>query len=978
MHPLAGTLQIGVVVDGVPENNVYQVKVPHIAGVVTAVLGTPIGQPPAGAQSMMALQAGTKVLLYIPPGADGYNQPFIIVCALPFVFRYPSSSITDKDIRDQSYPPLVQARDDINDSDYIKQHEGTEKFVAGDSFGMAWPSGTQLWANVAQAVLKAGAKAGVEAHVIDSLLKIIGFNMTFFAGGCVDERISDKGEYSEFCLIVPYLWRAKEGALSPMQSYPSTKPIPQYLRLRGYAGDLELTLVQLQPPEQTSGITMPDGALVLRARKAFDGSYQLHSAKSIEFGRINPQAPVTRIQIPANVDPTYPAGVIDPSSSEMGDYTSESPGFGQTPTGSGYDTRKLQTTITVIPDSIEGNYFGMIARDESIFKNAQYELTIDHHALLDRGAAPEFESEATESATISGSDHRDTIRLYKILRELDSLFKISEDGTTTLQVGDSKLVIGSSGIEIYASTISCVGTDIALGAERVALSAFDNLQLVSEDSLALYGRSGTIFAENFQPGFIFCNRQDYSFASAPSKIEIYTNTSGVWSLAKEVAISGGSSGHAIIDVSDLAIWGRCAIKVHVVTTDGEYLEAPVDISIPHDATSYISLLSSDGQPPQLRAKVEMTTDDVFYPCVYLAPDGTEGTQINCKRPVGVYVATGDSGFLGEARTTHNYSQTPAAGMEGESSTVPAVGLDFETGSALDAGQLATIAADDENSIDYTATSLTYAGHRFDFNVSSWSGEVSSATLTIKGYGENGGAHDYEVYIWRAYTSSWVKVGEITSASKDTLQVSLPGLVETAGAYIYQTGGSDYLSIAAIGPAGDDENPSIVHSYYVELDATTVDKDNMFIPAQWRVRVSSDDETAKWLSDKLVEYQDGGNPAGAIEFSVANDGADEQYQTKVKTTNSIEIASAPVDSLQLVGDEADPGPDKYYGTNASSTKGFHALPTASHEQTIITDIRYFHDTAAGYAYLQVKTKKIKVVTAYDESDWITWATAAPCP
>ena len=101
-----------------------------------------------------------------------------------------------------------------------------------------------------------------------------------------------------------------------------------------------------------------------------------------------------------------------------------------------------------------------------------------------------------------------------------------------------------------------------------------------------------------------------------------------------------------------------------------------------------------------------------------------------------------------------------------------------------------------------------------------------------------------------------------------------------------------------------------------------------------------------ISGKLhssLNLDDGANPHGATAADINMASSSQSIQNKIVTMqneidsnttnkrdktaikNSIEDDSG---DLQLVGDQSAPGNEQYYGTDASGTKGFHALPNTS--------------------------------------------------
>lgn len=71
----------------------------------------------------------------------------------------------------------------------------------------------------------------------------------------------------------------------------------------------------------------------------------------------------------------------------------------------------------------------------------------------------------------------------------------------------------------------------------------------------------------------------------------------------------------------------------------------------------------------LIAKADMTADDTEYSCKYLEADGTEGDALNCRRPNGVRIETGDTGFLAQDSSGQNVFMPAHQGPENAGSVV---------------------------------------------------------------------------------------------------------------------------------------------------------------------------------------------------------------------------------------------------------------------------------------------------------------------
>ena len=162
-----------------------------------------------------------------------------------------------------------------------------------------------------------------------------------------------------------------------------------------------------------------------------------------------------------------------------------------------------------------------------------------------------------------------------------------------------------------------------------------------------------------------------------------------------------------------------------------------------------------------------------------------------------------------------------------------------------------------------------------------------------------------------------------------------------------TGTTNKITITKINSGG---NESFVVTVGVDVfDKVSDDSDdiaegvvNLFLTSAERTKISNSLTTITGSDHSQLTLDDGTNPHGTTKANVglsnvdntsdANKPVSTPQQTalnlkrdKTAIKNSIEDDSG---SLQLVNDANSPGNDQYYGTNASGTKGFHALPTAS--------------------------------------------------
>tara|TARA_R110002167_G_C12675868_1_gene651090 strand:+ start:891 stop:1949 length:1059 start_codon:yes stop_codon:yes gene_type:complete len=162
-----------------------------------------------------------------------------------------------------------------------------------------------------------------------------------------------------------------------------------------------------------------------------------------------------------------------------------------------------------------------------------------------------------------------------------------------------------------------------------------------------------------------------------------------------------------------------------------------------------------------------------------------------------------------------------------------------------------------------------------------------------------------------------------------------------------TGTTDKITISKINSGA---NEYFVITVGVDVfDKVSDDSDNitegavnLFLTSAERAKIGNSLTTITGSSHSQLTLDDGTNPHGTTKANVGLGAADntsdatkpvstatqtalDLKRDKTAIKNSIEDDS---DSLQLVNDANNPGNNQYYGTNASGTKGFHTLPTAS--------------------------------------------------
>jgi hypothetical protein len=654
--PLAGTLQYGFIVEVKPRAATYKLRIPGVPNTVDGIPSDKSTMAPGGAHPVGMFGSGTRVLVYIPVDWSR-RSPVAVLWAVPILTDLNISSVWDlraPPTRFSIWPPrmeyywydIVPAA-----SSGTPEKEGTERFTTPEAQGTMYPTGVQVWSNLFQAVMLAGEKAGIEASIVNNMLKVIGFNMVKMTGGSLERSLSDRGEYTEFYMSTPYLDEAKRGSLQPTRVDGDL--LPHHVRLRGYQGDVEREIVQIMPGTAVGTMANPSsGASVLEIHKAHDGAYSLRSAKDIEFRKTNPLGPIRRKGLLENVIPAFPAGRTFAGITGMGDYlyTGDSnpagPGYAENP-GTARDLN-LETdfsyTLDGVPDPAKlptGNYWGLVSLNESDYRYTQRLLPITDSALFEFGSDPSVTNDG--DVRVTGSDHRDTLQYQTILNRLASIFKMNDDGSMTLQFGPSKINIGAGGIELYGDQITLVGKHGVAGiAERVAFTSELDMQVSSGNMMVLHsckddgwgGSYGSVVVEGLLEGHFQSTRKD---PWTTVDIRLLGNDGTGWTVLETIVSGTTNDGHYEGTISDT--YSDYDLKVQVgKTTDGvwEYLE-------------YGLLRRGTGGAPPLMviAKADMSANDTPYTCNYIDASGNEdGGSINLKRPYGIYISQGDIGFIG--------------------------------------------------------------------------------------------------------------------------------------------------------------------------------------------------------------------------------------------------------------------------------------------------------------------------------------------
>ena len=104
---------------------------------------------------------------------------------------------------------------------------------------------------------------------------------------------------------------------------------------------------------------------------------------------------------------------------------------------------------------------------------------------------------------------------------------------------------------------------------------------------------------------------------------------------------------------DLTMWDDSAGGLSVTTLDGSVFYDSSTIPVVGDTgklawlhdNTVVFFPGGSSQSQMIKAAEDMSADDTSYDCNYLAADDTLGAAITCRRPYGIYISSGDVGFL---------------------------------------------------------------------------------------------------------------------------------------------------------------------------------------------------------------------------------------------------------------------------------------------------------------------------------------------
>lgn len=656
--------KIGTIVEGGGEVGSYAVRIENVPDTQHAIPIDQKGLAPGGTRSLNSYLPGDRVLCVYPVDEKRLDyastrriQPsaYIVGAIGTAPCSGGSANLAPYDLYDRFYPqgqiynPSIPVR------------SGSSRRALPGSAGQVHGSGVEISSNMLEAVLRAGPKAGVEAITLDNMLKVYGLNLWMSAGGSIDRRMTDTGEYSELYMSVPLIPHAKQGALSP--PYRPGDIIPQHVHFRGYLGDLSYEAIQIQrsstqtvtdrsvSPEYwspDSGGSVGGGARVFEEEKGFDGEYRIGSAKSVTIGKVSPGAPLIIRRNPANASPSHPGGYAPDTIDALGDYGAGSPGYGQYP-DTAVDARRLRTFITA--PNVKGNYYGMIALGEIDYRIAEKAKTRDHSHLVGEGPEPSFGNGVYD---LPYSEHRGTLRYYG--PRFSSLWRILDDGTQVWILGDQKTVMGPQSVDHYAHDINrFVGRSDNTIAREINLNSLSSTHIFAEDYLHLGGLTGGTIIYSPLNGY-FEDRVDRDWTTIDIKLWGKGPSDTSWTLLKTESGVTFSDQYSEIDLSGVS-WENKTLLIELGqdNDNGNWEAIKKDVQIPGGG-------DGGGSPQMLIAEADMSADDTGYSCKKLDSDGTEGDSITCKRPNGVEVSTDEVGFLGRDTDGDNIFIPAEAGV----------------------------------------------------------------------------------------------------------------------------------------------------------------------------------------------------------------------------------------------------------------------------------------------------------------------------
>jgi len=363
------------------------------------------------------------------------------------------------------------------------------------------------------ALLKASEFCKVEAHVLDNLLRITGYNLQEWTSGSSKEAFNDEGEFTTIEGYSMYGWESL-GLITAEEPFTETEVTPgdgteaqtqepqepnqlahsRFITYKGYLGDVKRNMVVAPTdPLMTYGAEQPNIGLLEEVYGA-DGSYRLRSASSISFEK------TLWIPVPVPIVPRdHPDGDTD-----------FEPGKG---------ANEKEDTIPAFPDNLlpgeatarilEQHAFYAARGSNQGFRIRKKDWDYPTEPAMAGGVTSPINDKITPFTTQEAEeaesneqyiDHRQTTKYYRSTSGIHML----EDGGIMLSDGyGSSITLSKGNIEITCpgditkrtgrDLVSVIGRACEQTVKgHIAVSAGADYRIKAEDNLMMLGgNSGT-------------------------------------------------------------------------------------------------------------------------------------------------------------------------------------------------------------------------------------------------------------------------------------------------------------------------------------------------------------------------------------------------------------------------------------------------------------------------------------------------------
>lgn len=560
------SLKIATIVDADPQKGHYRIKIAGLPGIFPAKDGsTPGSFLPGSGLSLGSLGAGTQVIVFL--SHEWPTFPAYVVTAVSSGPNFNENLVFHVPDWNDWPPPVPWNFEEYFGArqPYYVDYGGSDYFGLPEQYGVIYPSGARMSVDLMMAQLKAGKKAGVEAHVLDQTLKLVGWNLLEFTGGAQEKKMVEQGEYNEVYMSSPTMWEVREGPFNKasIKVDSAVNVIPRHMVFKGYRGDLEREIIQTpviiaydQYPRYEYGYdengdpipndegyqSAPDDNLgnnsmmgLMDIQKRIDGAYVVRSAKSITLQKCS-FLPAVFPQLEESeyfYDPTgistpnyWPAG-ITPLSWDA--YLE----FNVYPSGSIVQTtRNSATSVYAALDGGDTELFdytkygvagiaGVLSGYEFAARKTEFEKTLQEYPAVGLSHPsdlviwePQYdwigndaEIDYSDSVAWLNVDHR-TYSSYWPGRT--AAIYLNENGSIVLEATDqtrsSRLIIDAEGVRIEAPTIRVIASeDFALGADAIYLTSGTNVQIAATQTMELWA-AAPIILEDLGIGKLFAAR----------------------------------------------------------------------------------------------------------------------------------------------------------------------------------------------------------------------------------------------------------------------------------------------------------------------------------------------------------------------------------------------------------------------------------------------------------------------------------------